>query len=629
MQTPSQILQEENAAKAPPPTGRVAVIMARLDQIPARLIALGITLLMSIFLFILLGRAWFFFDDLEFLQDAHEGGLSIGTLLQPIAGHILPMTRALTWVVLLPGEPSWTIARVIIVILFLGACGSLWWMLEVCFGKQRLNLIPFILFATSATVALWAAWWASAIQELFLSMALFNAVGWGVRYLRDRRIPALVITYAWWFLGMLAFEKSMVILVLLPLIAMAYFASGSLWHRVRHLWGHYRIAVVTTFLLGFAMSAFYVWYVPETGDAAFKKSLLGPLFDVMLGKTLWPMLVGGPLKWSNNLGTVVPAPPALYFNLTLLTVVLTFLYLAGRRHRVGRSIVLVGVAFVFAYSLLLATRAVSVGDFAGYLYRYQGEVFLAALLALALSLMALQGAVEPSEPRTEPLVGFGIKQEMVVAGLTLIVVASLISSITYFNSWKVFPQRAQTYLSNLEKGVRAEPTAIIAGGRVPEDMLWAVHGKYTKIENVIAPFGIPAKFDKPTTQLHVVDDQGRLKPARVEKSGQTKEGPNPECSWKVSFDHPVSLPMEKRMIPWTWWARVGYMTGFKTQIRVTAGSSEFQTELDSGIGDLYFPTDGDFDAIEVEVLTPSSTVCLDRVIIGKAVKQGKEPQGSS
>ena len=111
--------------------------------------------------------------------------------------------------------------------------------------------------------------------------------------------------------------------------------------------------------------------------------------------------------------------------------------------------------------------------------------------------------------------------------------------------------------------------------------------------------------------------------------GQTMEGRSHDCSWKVTADHPVSLTMEQRMIPWEWWARVGYMAGIKTRVRVMAGSTEFQKDLSSGIGALYFPTDGDFDAIKVEVLTPESTLCLDRVIIGDAVKQEATSEGGS
>ena len=142
------------------------------------LVAVSLTTVMAVFRFILLGKSWFYFDDFEFLQDAHSGSISPETLLKPIAGHVLVTTRFLTWVLLLPGEPSWLLARVILVALFAASCWSLWWMLRVCFDNPRMSLIPFTLYATSATVGLWAGWWASAIQEFTLAIALFNAIGW-------------------------------------------------------------------------------------------------------------------------------------------------------------------------------------------------------------------------------------------------------------------------------------------------------------------------------------------------------------------------------------------------------------------------------------------------------------------
>ncbi|HNN48943.1 MAG TPA: hypothetical protein PKM12_08200, partial [Marmoricola sp.] len=132
-------------------------------------------------------------------------------------------------------------------------------------------------------------------------------------------------------------------------------------------------------------------------------------------------------------------------------------------------------------------------------------------------------------------------------------------------------------------------------------------------------FNIPARFDQPTTKLQVIDNEGRVVPATVSARGQTQLGPDPDCGWRVSDREPVTLPMENRMIPWVWWSRIGYMAGTRTQVRVTAGSQSFQKTLPSGLGTLYFPTDGDFAAIRVEVLSQGNVICLDRAVIGDAV----------
>ncbi|HNA98141.1 MAG TPA: hypothetical protein PLC19_01645 [Marmoricola sp.] len=619
MPTPSEIRQQALRPGDAGPTGRVARLAAAILGYPAWTIVTVITATMSVFLFLLLGQAWFYFDDFEFLQDAHSGGLSLETLFRPIAGHVLPITRVLTWVVLLPGEPSWTIARLIIVALFVASCWSLWWALGVFFGDDNKKLIPFILFATSATVGVFSSWWCSAIQEFMLAITLFQSVGWGVRYLRERKLGSLVITYAWWALGMLAFEKSMVILIVIPAIALAYFSSGNLWQRIRLLWSDFKLAMVSAFLLALTVTVAYVWYVPEGSDTKLEPGLIGPLLDVMLGRTLWPMLAGGPLRWNNETGAVVADPPAIYFNVILVVVVVTFGFLALRRRRVGRAVALVGVVFAFAFTLLLITRATDMGATLGHLFRYQGEVFMVTILALGLSLMPLIGATESSEDRAEPVLQFSPGPQHLLPTIILLVGLSLVSSLTYFNSWKTFPQRAEKYLANLEKGVRRSPTAVIAGGNVPNDLLWAVHGPYTRVGNLIEPFNIPARFDQPTTKLQVIDNEGRVVPATVSARGQTQLGPDPDCGWRVSDREPVTLPMENRMIPWVWWSRIGYMAGTRTQVRVTAGSQSFQKTLPSGLGTLYFPTDGDFAAIRVEVLSQGNVICLDRAVIGDAV----------
>lgn len=625
MQTPSEILQETRSSSGEPSSGTLARATQKLGALPTRMIALFTAVSMGIFLFLLLGKSWFYFDDFEFLQDAHSGGLALETLFRPIAGHFLPVTRALTWVILLPGEPSWILVRIIILLLYLGACASLWWMLNSSFGNRRMNLLPFTMFATSATVGVWAGWWCVAIQELVMTIAFFNAVGWGLKYLRHRHLTSLMVTYGWWLLGMLAFEKSMVILLVIPVLALAYFCTGGPRQRIAHLWSHYRLAVITTFVLGTTTSVFYVWFSPEAGASKMKAGVILPLLDVMLGKTIWTMLLGGPLKWSNQTGAVVPEPPALYFNLILLTIGLALAWLFAQRRRVGRAVALVGVVFLFAYSLLLVTRAVSMGSALGHLYRYQGEVFLATVLALALALMPLEGSAESSEPRPERVLSLHPPTHLVTVMAAILISFSVVSSVTYYHSWQVFPQRAKSYLNNLNKGATEHRHAVIAGGNVPNDILWAVHGPYTKIENLVRPFNIPAKFEKPTTDLRVVDDKGHLQPAVVAARGQTDLGPSKECGWRVTSTQPATLPMQHRMIKWVWWARLGYMAGTKTAVRVTAGNQTFRKTLPSGLGNLYFPTDGDFDSVRVEVLTDNATICLDRVTVGDAVIAASTP----
>lgn len=584
------------------------------------LVAVSLTTVMAVFRFILLGKSWFYFDDFEFLQDAHSGSISPETLLKPIAGHVLVTTRFLTWVLLLPGEPSWLLARVILVALFPASCWSLWWMLRVCFDNPRMSLIPFTLYATSATVGLWAGWWASAIQEFTLAIALFNAIGWGVRYLRTPRLHLLCLTYAWWLFGMISFEKSIVILLVLPMIAFAYFSSGGPMSRVKQLWSRYRAALIATFALALGTSVLYAWYVPEASQTKLEFSSIWPLLDVMLGQALWTMLAAGPLQWSNATGAVIPDPAALYFNFVLVLVIGCFAYLIGQRQRVGRGLAMVGVVFFFAFALLLITRAVSMGAALGYLYRYQGEVFLVAVFALSLALMPLHGSIESSGPRPEPLFRLAPTQNFVVGLIGLVIVFSLISTFTYYQAWQVFPKRAESYLANLDEGVRANKGSVIAGGRVPEDILWAIHGPYTKVENFIKPFGIPAKFDKPTFSLRVIDDKGHLKAAAVNARGETTIGPSKECGWMVTAAKPVNLPLTHQMIPWDWWARLGYMAGTNTRIQISAGSERFQKTLPAGLGDLYFPTSGDYDSIKVEALSPKATICLDKVSIGDAVQ---------
>jgi hypothetical protein len=66
----------------------------------------------------------------------------------------------------------------------------------------------------------------------------------------------------------------------------------------------------------------------------------------------------------------------------------------------------------------------------------------------------------------------------------------------------------------------------------------------------------------------------------------------------VTTSKSARLPMTHAMIPWEWWARMGYMAGTATRIQVTAGSERFQKTLPAGVGELYFPTSADYDSTQ-------------------------------
>ena len=227
-----------------------------------------------------------------------------------------------------------------------------------------------------------------------------------MHYLRGRRLGWLAATTAVLVVGLLCYVKVLLVLPVLALVALGYFASGGLGLPDRDAscgaTGRRRSRGGSTAVL---YVVYYAVAVPQPFVEQDRGAgLAGALADTMLGTAFGSSAVGGPWRWdTRNPPTGYADPPAWAVHLAWVVLVGLVVLGALLRRRTGRAWLLLALSLAGAYLLLLTTRAPVAGAGIGLEMRYLTETVCALVLALGLAWLPVRGAVESSEPRPRPL----------------------------------------------------------------------------------------------------------------------------------------------------------------------------------------------------------------------------------
>ena len=117
-------------------------------------------------------------------------------------------------------------------------------MLITLFGDRWAILAPFALYLSTALTLPALMWWTACLNQLAMQLGFFVAVGAWVRYCGDRLRWALV-AYAVWPAVCCSTSRRFWLLPVLVYLALAWFAEGSPWRRVRGLLRRYWLAALS------------------------------------------------------------------------------------------------------------------------------------------------------------------------------------------------------------------------------------------------------------------------------------------------------------------------------------------------------------------------------------------------
>lgn len=614
MSTPARP-RPRDAAAGPLPE-RLAGLLARLRTALGRPVVVAGLVMVAL----QLGhRAWavlsgfFYFDDYVLLLEARERGLTLDYLAEPFNSHLMPGTRALLWLVDASGPLNWGLAATLTLALQAVASLAALWMLVVLFGPRWPVLVPLAVYLTTASTAQATLWWISSLNQISIQATFFVAVGAWVLYLRTRRLAWLLGAAAAVATGLLFFQKALLVLPVLVLLALAFFATGGVVARVTHLVRRYWPALVVMGAVAGLYAVYALAEVPQpfTGrevDAA------GLTWNMVSSAALaaW----GGPWSWEWNPGGAWADAPLWLEVAALAATAVLVAWSVARRRRAGWAWLLVGGYLALDIVLVATSRAPVFGAEIGLAYRLQTDVVCALVLALGLLLLPLRGAVEPVEPRTPGHRGRG---RILVAATVAVAVSGLVSWTSYAGIWHD-NNASEAYVRTLDAELDRTGRTFLADREVPEDVMPAAFfaPDLNKVSVFTRLLGQPAEFPDASARLTVVDDDGRLHPATLDPVLESRPGPVANCGW-LNEGPSLRVPLEGRTLPLTWWVRIGYLASAPDRVTVTTGDQQVEAALVEGLGTLFLRTEAAYDEVVVFGLDDGTGLCVDVVQVGNLV----------
>lgn len=564
-------------------------------------------------------NGWFYGDDYVLFIRADQGRMGLDYLLEPHDARLLPGTRMIAWWVASEGF-VWAWAATITLVLKTVAAAAAAWMLIQLFGARWAVLAPLALYLTTAITVPAMMWWTASLNQTPVQISFFLAIGAWVGYLRTRRLRWLALVVLALAFGLLFFVKVLLVVGVMGYLALAYFATGSVWARFRSVALTYWPAVVA----GLVVVGGYLGYSSTVGTErpfrAFSAAAAGDVADSMLGKAFPSGVLGGPWTWHRFAppGSVAD-PPAWLASLSWVVLALVVTYCFLTRVRTLRAWGLLGCYLVALLALMVLSRGQQFGGIVGLEYRYFTDVACAVALCLGLAFLPLRGAVETSGPRTDPYLRFAVSPRTWVVLTCVVAVSGVVSSTIYVRNWHT-GNLSEVWVKTLRGELRREGAVDLVDRPVPHGVVGAYFAPDNRLSRLTPLLSDEPRFPEWSTDLKVVADDGTVRRALIDSDFE-RERLDRDCGWKVGEDgRTISMP--RRLFPWTWWIRLGYLASDGSAVTVSTVGQEVEAAVEAGLGSLFVQVDGAVGDIHIDGLDEGVTLCVGVVEVGEPVAGG-------
>lgn len=566
-----------------------------------RVVLIGLALIVGQLLFRgwALSRSWFYFDDLAFMSRAFNQPLDASYLTESYGGHLMPGGFLVTWLLANGTEAfDWTPwAGVLLGLQALADIGMLRLLLSM-FGRRRsvlALLTGYLVLVTSLPAFIW---FAAGINQLPLQIALGFGTTAHVAYLRTQRLGHAVAAMIWTTLGLAFYEKTLLVFAVYGIVALGYFASGSVPERLRALWAHYRRGVVIYGVVALGYLALYSEYGWNVDAQQANSVSWSPIAYNMVLKAFASAAIGGPFTWRPLTVGSIADPSDLTLLVAWAALAALVAYSVQTRRIAGRAWWIVGLGLLANVSLVATGRAFLVGPDIALEYRYQSESSALLMLSLGLAYLPLRGALELNEAKPDATRPYETPR-IVTATVALVSVAAMSSSQTFVDTWAGHnPTRG--YLRHVRSSLAQAPSTPIpvADGGIPQTLLWSYRYPENTFSHVLKPYS--AKLDYVSSaidNLYVFDDTGQLRPALVTDLRTAVPPPSTDCGYDVGSA--VEIPLTDRVIGGGWWLRFAYHAESTVRVTVTAGQESHDLTLTPGLHNAFVTASGEFTSFRV------------------------------
>lgn len=553
-------------------------------------------------------------------------------LMEPVAGHVMPLQHATYWLVAHHLPFDWPTISLMILAVQLASGVVAWHLLSRLLPGSwaRLPLLALLMWAPLTLVT--TLWW-SASMGLWphVLMALVATLFLVRERLDVGRMPvnlaACVLACA---VGLAWHERSVLIAPLLAGVAVATSPAIG-WRRVpeavRRFWPLWLVYVA-------GMSA-YLWLhtrltAVEAGDALLREYVA--LSGSYVFENALPGLVGGPWVAELKGGAVVPPVwVSIVSGLVVLLVVVVLLRRGGGA--AGWALLMVVVYLAIDLALVLAGRA-GFGRILGYDPRYSADLVLPAVIGAALALRAAshrparqrpsRRARRGASPRWARLSGAPVA----VAATSLLLVGCVFGTATLVPHFQNRDDR--DYVDNLRAGLARDPSQVLLDEYVPSDILLTLLEEEAQASAVFAPLPETPVFDEPSARLRAISDTGELEPVTLLLPTAMRPGPDPGCGYAVD-SRPRTVPLRKPirgaegqvrgfLLDGRLVIRISYFTDAVTEVAVEVGDYETRFRTAVGPNDVWIvvPPQPEVSAVRFSRDDPGSraTVCVAGLVAG-------------
>lgn len=580
----------------------------------------------------------FFFteDDFRFLDRGLDNGLTWKYLMWVDAGHLIPGPFALAWVLARIGLYDWALASAVTLVILAAACLALLRLLRNLFGDRPAILIPLTIYLFSPLTLAALGFWAVAIESLPLQVSTFMALDAHVRYLRTGRYRQVVGAAAWLAVGMLFFEKGVVLPPLLFAVTSAFFVEGYWLAAARRTAARYWRAWLLYAAVLAAYATLFLFRLSASGSQPVStgpyRHVLAFMLD-LVKNTFVPGALGGPWQWLSHQPTAYSLPPAALSELSWLVAAVIVVASIWNRQYAWRAWAILAAWLVLAdMAPAIAGRTRAFGSLVALDSHYVADAVPILAVCLGLAFWPVAGQRDRRRKRRHP--SAAARQATLRATsavLGVFVVGSLWSLQAYVNDTTSVPARA--YIDNARAAFTAAPYGtVVVDGRVPSTVMISLwFGRYGFASKVI---GAMARGDPPsqlrwTTRpagtidhLMMFGQDGRLWPAALYGSASTPLPPGKKC-WPAKHGQ-VVVTMPPVTTKGTSTLRIGYFLPTAEQVSVQFGGQSQQLTLQPGLHNAYLPVRGSGRTVTVTSLGPEQ-LCIGNAAVGVPLLSGAGP----
>jgi hypothetical protein len=585
------------------------------------LYGVGLVVLQLAFRAWALAGSWFYFDDIAFMSRAMNRPLDASYLLESYGGHLMPggflVARLLTDVAAYQWAP-W--AAVLLGLQALAGLGMLRLLLSL-FGRRPVVLALLAGYLAYVFTLSAGIWFAAGINQLPMQVALVFGLHAHVEYLRHRRLRSLAAAVVWTIAGLVFYEKTLLLLGIYLIVGFAWFATGSTPERVKRLWSRYRAGVLVYGAVGVGYLALYIHYGLDFSPGNAQTQPLSPIIYNLVGTTLLPGLVGGPLRWQPLTVGAFGWPNQAVILVSWVAFVALAVTAQRTRTISKRAWSLLAFSSACNVVLLASARANVVGPDIAREYRYQTESAALFALGVGLAFLPLRGAPERNTLR-EPEQEQESEQEAwsenpnVVAAITVaIVCAALLSSLRYVDLWQA-NNPSKAYFANVERTLAAaddKPVPLVDMG-IPQTLLWSYRFPENTYSHVFRNLDDQTSFPRSSVdRLYMFDDQGRLSPVSIPSTRASQ--PHRGCGYRLAGGT-TTIPLDGPVIGGGWWLRVSYVSQEPVDLHLSAGEEEHDLSLPKGLHNVFVQAAGEFDQVQLSGYPPRTRLCVNALTLG-------------